>query len=278
MKYLKFICLGLAVQALHPAFLRGGVILTMQSDSSYGEQHTKSDMKQYISPKASRLELSLNYQHPEKKGRSTQKSVIITRLDKKVLWMLMPSNNGYCEFTFEELRKAAKSGGNLVPDSAMTSGVKYKKTSGSRKIAGFKTDEYTFSGKDLNGKAWLSNDKKLKEAGEFYAAQAKALGASGAGAAGAPGVLMAYEASSAKSSHKMEVKSVKTEEVGASMFDIPKGYTRMKSAEWKNYQSNFDSKIIMERMKSEFKDSAKKAAKGKAKDAAKKKMKGLLGF
>jgi hypothetical protein len=271
----KFIFAAAAFPVLS-APLCGGVIMNMENVSRYNEENTKSSFVHYIGPESSRVEMSVNYQHPEKKGRSTQKSVIISRLDKKVLWMLMPASNGYCEFTFDELRKSVKSGSSLVPDSVSPSGFKYKKTSKSKKIAGFNSDEYVLSGKDLKGKAWVSEDKKLKPAAEFNRKQAAAMGVAVKGAV--PGVLMGYDAASAKSSHNMTVKSVKFGDISADKFEIPKGYSRMESSAWKGYQATFDSKMIMEQMKKQVKEAAKEKAAETGKDALKKGVKGMLGF
>lgn len=271
----KFIFAVAALPVLN-APLWAGVIMNMDNDSRYNGEANKSSFVQYIQPEFSRVEMSVDYQHPEKKGRSTQKSVIITRLDKKVLWMLMPASNGYCEFTFDELRKAMKSGSSLVPDSVSPSGFKYEKTSESKKIAGFNSDEYSLSGKDLKGKAWVSEDKKLQPAAEFNRKQAAAMG--GAVKGTVPGVLMGYDASSAKSSHKMTVNSVKFGDIPADKFEIPKGYSRMKSAAWENYRAAFDSRMIMEQMKKQVKEAAKEKAAETGKDALKKGVKGVLGF
>lgn len=273
--YLALTCL---LAASVPA--AAGVTMKTESVSGYEGQTNKSSQVHYIEPEYSRIEMSVNYQHPEKKGRSTQKSVIITRLDKKVVWTLMPASNGYCEFTFDELRKAMNSGSSLVPDNAVPAGFKYKKTSGSRKIAGFATDEYVFSGKGLEGKAWVAEDAKLKPAADFQRNQARALGLSGG--KDAPGVLMGYEASSKGSTHSMTVKSVRTGSIGSDKFALPEGYKKMNDSAWKNYQRNFDSRMIMEQVKKrlaeEGKARAKKAASEKGKDAVKKGLKGLMGF
>lgn len=272
--FLKTLAAAVLLASAGP--LHSGVTMTSRAETKYEGGSNKTSFTHYIEPEMARLQMQVNYQHPEKKGRSTQESVIITRLDKKVVWMLMPSRSGYCEFTFDELRKAMKSGSSLVPDSAYPSGLKYRKTGKTKKIAGLPSDEYEFSGKDLNGRAWVSEDKKLKAASEFYAAQAKAMGFSGASAA--PGVLMGYEASSKGAAHDMAVKSVKSGDIAASLFDIPKGYKKVNSSEWKSYQQNFDRKMMMEEMKKQMKEAARNAAAEKGKDALKKGMKGMLGF
>ena len=273
-----FILLLPALLASAPAL--AGVTMKMENVSDYKGETNKSSHVNYIEPQYSRLEMSVNYQDPEKKGTSTQKSVIITRLDKRVVWTLMPASNAYCEFTFDELRKAMNSGSAMVPDSAMPAGFTYKKTSGSKKIAGFASDEYDFSGKDLKGKAWVSDDAGLKPASDFYLGQARALGLSGG--KGAPGVLMGYEASGKDSKHGMTVKSVKTGDIPAEKFALPAGYKKMDTSAWKNYQKNFDPKMIMEqtkkRMAEEAKARAKAAASEKGKDAVKKGLRGLTGF
>jgi hypothetical protein len=256
--------------------LLAGVVLQMEDVSSFQGGSNKSSLVQYVEPEFARLEISVNYQDPGKKGRSTQKSVVITRLDKKVIWTLIPEQNGYCEFTFDDLRKAAKSGSSLAPAGASPAGFKYEKKSGSRQIAGFKAGEYAFSGKDLKGRAWVSEDKKLKPAAEFNRRQAAALGAGG-GKEETPGVLMAYDAAAKDSTHKMEVKSVKFQETAASSFELPKGYTRLNSSAWKQYQKNFDSKLIVEQLKKQVKEEAKTRAVDKGKEAAKQGLKGLLG-
>lgn len=267
-----------ALLAAAPAL--AGVTMKMDNSSDYKGETNKSSHVNYIEPDYSRLEMSVSYQHPEKKGRSTQKSVIITRLDKKVVWTLMPSSNGYCEFTFDELRKAMNSGSGMVPDSAMPAGFTYKKTSGSKKIAGFASDEYVFSGKDLKGRAWITDDAKLKPAADFYRNQARALGLSGGKAA--PGVLMGYEASGKDMKHEMTVKSVRTGDIPAEKFALPAGYKKMNSSAWNEYRKNFDTKMIMEqakkRLAEEAKSRAKAAASEKGKDAVKKGLKGLVGF
>lgn len=274
----KFLFLLPALFAAAPAL--AGVTMKMENSTDYKGESNKSSHVNYIEPDYSRLEMSVNYQHPEKKGRSTQKSVIITRLDKKVVWTLMPDSNGYCEFTFDELRKAMNSGSGMVPDSAMPAGFTYKKTSGSRKIAGIASDEYVFSGKDLKGKAWLSDDAKLKPASDFYRGQARALGLSGG--KGAPGVLMGYESSSREATHEMTVKSVRTGDIPAEKFALPAGYKKMNPSVWNEYRKNFDTKMIMEqakkRLAEEAKSRAKAAASEKGKDAVKKGLKGLVGF
>lgn len=274
----KFMFLFPALLAAAPAM--AGVTMKMESVSRYDGQTHKNSQVHYIEPEYSRLEMAVNYQHPAKKGRSTQKSVIITRLDKKVVWMLMPSSSGYSEFTFDELRKAMKSGSSMVPDSAVPAGYSYKKTSRSKKIAGFASDEYVFSGKGLKGKAWVSEDSRLRPASLFYSKQAQALGFSGGAAA--PGVLMGYEAASKGAEHSMTVKSARTGDIPAEKFALPKGYKKMKDSAWKDYQKNFDSKMIMEqvkeRMKEEAGSRAKNAASEKGKDAVKKGLKGLMGF
>ncbi|MDT8285481.1 MAG: DUF4412 domain-containing protein [Elusimicrobiales bacterium] len=267
-----------ALLAAAPAM--AGVTMRTETVSKYEGQTNKTSQVHYIEPEYSRLEMSVNYQHPAKKGRSTQKSVIITRLDKKVVWMLMPASNGYCEFTFDELRKAMKSGSSAVPDSAVPAGYSYKKTSKSRKIAGFPSAEYVFSGKGLKGTAWVSEDPRLRPASLFYSGQAKALGFSGGAAA--PGVPMGYEAASKGAEHSMTVKSAGTGDIPAEKFALPKGYRKMKDSAWKDYQKNFDSKMIMEQVKKRVKEEAgsraKEAASEKGKDAVKKGLKGLMGF
>ncbi len=258
---------------------RAGVTMNSESVSRYEGGTNKTSQVHYIEPEYSRLEMSVNYQDPEKKGRGTQKSVVITRLDKKVVWMLMPASKGYCEFTFDELRKAMNSGSGPVPDGAVPAGYSYKKTGGSRKIAGLDSDEYAFGGKGLNGKAWVTGAGNFRDASSFYAAQAKALGF---GSAPAPGMLMAYEASSEGTEHSMIVKSVRTGGIPAEKFALPAGYKKMNASAWQDYQKNFDRKMVMDRMKQklkeEAKERAKKAASEKGKDAVKKGLKGLVGF
>ncbi|KAF0125481.1 MAG: hypothetical protein FD189_1574 [Elusimicrobia bacterium] len=273
-----FIFLVPALLAAAPAL--AGVTMKMENVSDYKGQPSKSSYVNYIEPEYSRLEMSVNYQDPEKKGTSTQKSVIITRLDKKVVWTLMPAANGYCEFTFDELRKSMNSGSGLVPDGAAPAGFTYKKTSGSKKIAGFASDEYAFSGKDLKGKAWITDDAKLKPAADFYRGQAAALGLSGG--KDAPGVLMGHEASAKDSSHVMTVRSVKTGDIPAEKFALPADYKRLNASAWNEYRKNFDTKMIMEQVKKrlaeEARSRAKAAASEKGKDAVKKGIKGLVGF
>ncbi|PKM98507.1 MAG: hypothetical protein CVU79_02445 [Elusimicrobia bacterium HGW-Elusimicrobia-3] len=274
----KLIFLVPALLAASPAL--AGVTMKMENVSDYEGQSNKSSYVNYIEPEYSRLEVAVNYQDPEKKGRSTQKSVIITRLDKKMVWTLMPASNGYCEFTFDELRKAVDSGSGLVPDGAAPAGFTYKKTSGSRKIAGFASDEYALSGKDLKGKAWISGDARLKPAADFYRGQVRALGLSGGKAV--PGVLMGHEASAKGSSHAMTVKSVKIGSIPAEKFALPAGYKKMNASAWNGYRRNFDTKMIMEqakkRLAEEARGRAKKAASEKGRDAVKKGLKGLAGF
>jgi hypothetical protein len=257
-----------------------GVTMKMENVSDYKGESNRSSYTTYIEPEYSRLEMSVDYRDPEKKGTGVQKSVIITRLDKKVVWTLMPEGKAYCEFTFDELRKAMNSGSGLVPDGAMPAGFTYKKTSGSRKIAGFVSDEYAFSGKDLKGKAWITDDAKLKPASDFYLNQAKALGLSGG--KGATGVLMGHEASAKESSHVMTVKSVSTGDIPADKFALPEGYKKVNTSAWNEYRKNFDRKMIMEQVKKrlaeEAKSRAKAAASEKGKDAVKKGLKGLVGF
>jgi len=258
---------------------RAGVTMNSESVSRYEGGSNKTSQVHYIEPEYSRLEMSVNYQDPEKKGRSTQKSVVITRLDKKVVWTLMPSSKGYCEFTFDELRKAMNSGSSLVPDGAVPAGYSYKKTGGSKKIAGLHSEEYAFGGKGLNGKAWVAGAGDFRDASVFYAAQAEALGF---GSSPAPGMLMAYEASSEGTEHAMTVKSVKAGDIPAERFALPDGYKKMNGSAWKGYQKNFDRKMIMEQVKKKLKEEAKarakKAASEKGKDAVKKGLKGLVGF
>lgn len=257
-----------------------GVTMKIENVSDYEGQASKSSYVHYLEPEYSRLEMSVNYRDPEKAGTATQRSVIITRLDKKVAWTLMPDAKAYCEFTFEELRRAINSGSGVVPDGAMPAGFTYKKASGSKKIAGFESEEYAFSGKDLKGKAWISADASLKPAADFYLNQAKALGVSGEKSA--PGVLMGHEASAKDSSHVMTVRSVSIGEIPAEKFALPAGYAKLNASAWNEYRKNFDKKMIMERARKrlaeEAKSRAKEAASEKGKDALKKGLKGLGGF
>jgi hypothetical protein len=273
-----YILLFPALLAASPAL--AGVTMKMENVSDYEGQANKSSYVNYIEPEYSRLEMSVNYQDPEKKGPGTQKSVIITRLDKKVVWTLMPDAKAYCEFTFDELRKAMDSGSGLVPDGAVPAGFTYKKTSGSKKIAGFESDEYAFSGKDLKGKAWITHDAKLKPAADFYLNQARAMGVSGGKSA--PVVLMGHEAAAKDSSHVMTVRSVSLGDIPAEKFALPAGYKKMNSSAWNEYRKNFDKKMIMEQVKKrlaeEARSRAKEAASEKGKDAVKKGLKGLVGF
>lgn len=278
MKNTLSLALAAALAAAAPAL--AGVTIKMDNVSDYKGQPGKSSHVSYIEPEYSRLEMSVSSQDPEKKGPSTQKSVIITRLDKKVVWTIMPDSKAYCEFTFDELRKAMISGSGLVPDSAVPAGFDYKKTSGARKIAGFEADEYAFSGRDLRGKSWVSGDARLKPASDFYVNQARALGFSGAKSA--PGVLLGYEASSKDSTHSMTVRSVKTGDIPAEKFALPEGYAKVNTSAWNEYRKNFDKKMIMEQVKKrlaeEAKSRAKEAASEKGKEALKKGLKGLTGF
>ncbi len=121
-------------------------------------------------------------------------SVTILRLDKKVMWMLIPGQKTYMEMPFD---KEAFAKALNIPKDEVT-----KKLLGTEKLNGYKTEKYETTvmaaGGELKSTMWLS--KKL-------------------------GIPIRIE--SADKSFTQDYKDIKEGGVSDALFEIPAGYQKM---------------------------------------------------
>jgi len=255
---------------------------------STGDNINKFSFTQYIVPMASRLEMKLPAARGESGGKKYRKAVIITRLDKKVMWMIMPEQKGFCEFTFKEIGERSKNEKMLVPISAQQAlspfKINFKRIKKGRKILGYKTEKYKFWNEKMSGYTWLTGDKRFSSAFKYTQNQMRVMNIPAAMSEGYPTgkIPLKMRALIDEMKYEMDVKSVKIKRITSAVFKVPEGYTLLNKNEWNKYQRSFDVKDVLMRMKSRIKEevenSAKESAEEAGKSAVKKTFKSLLGF
>lgn len=251
-----------------------GIILKSETEYKTKKDKNKIETTQYFETDYSRIETKVKFK--DEKGKSEQNSVVIIRNDKKLIWTVIPEQKGYCEFTFEELKKYANSGTNLIPEGVkIPKDMKFEKTEKTEKIAGFLTTEYDFKKDKEKGKAWITQDSKLKLITEFYNNMLKAMGTN---SSKSNGVSLKFESETEEIVYNTEVKSVKFQDNPKDIFELPRDYSKLNKDIWKEYQKNFDSSVIINQFKSQIAERAENQVFDASKNAIQKGLKGVVGF
>ncbi|MEF3279504.1 MAG: DUF4412 domain-containing protein [Elusimicrobiota bacterium] len=241
----------------------------------YGENYYKKNMY--------RSEMKV----PVEDGGEKKKESVITimRLDKKVIWTVIPEQKGYIEFTFDDMRKAYEQGKDLVPSGKEleVSNMSFKKIGEGEKIASFPTIKYQIKDKLYSGYVWLCEDKKLYEAIEFFKNMVSNIEETKI--KGMPvydAFVLKQNLESKEAKCEYEVVDVKNKEFSQDLFEIPKDYKLLDTKIWERYKNSFSVRSIMQMMVENMKEELKKQAQEKAKDeieqGAKKAIKGLIKF
>lgn len=255
--------------------LNSGVVV--KSDTEYKSSKSENNMEatQYFEADYSRIEMKIKTKD-SKEGKSEQNSIVIIRNDKKLIWTVIPEQKGYCEFTFDDLKKYLKSGTSLIPETTkVPKDFKLEKTSNTEKIAGFNATEYNFKKIKEKGKIWISENEKLNPITVFYNNMLKAIGESNTAL---KGVLLKLKSTSDEISYKTEVISVKFKDNDKSLFELPQGYSKLNKDIWKKYQKNFDTSVILKELRKQMAEKAEEEAYKAGKDAVKKGLKNIVGF
>lgn len=249
------------------------LIVSYESSQKIGKEKNKSESTHYYSENALKIYSKIKYKD-EKGEKKEQVSSTIIRNDKKTIWVLIPEQKGYCEFTFEDLKKYSKAGQSLFPDDFSLKENKIEKTGEKKKIAGFEAQGYIWKKEKGEGKAWLTFDRKFDTAFSFYKKLAENSGVS----AKSDSVALKSELKTENYTYETQARDVKFEKIAAEEFEIPSGYKKISNKVWESYRQNFDEKMIINAMKEELKNKAREAAAEEGKEVLKKGLKGALGI
>ena len=136
----------------------------------------------------------------DKTRMETQESISITRMDKKIVWILMPKDKMYMEQAFDPAKAAAT--------SEKVNGEIERKLIGQEVIDGRKTDKYQVT---------YTQNRKKETMLQWIAS----------------GITMPVKMAAVDNSWTMEYKNIKTGKQPDSLFEVPAGYekfsTRMPS-------------------------------------------------
>jgi hypothetical protein len=122
-----------------------------------------------------------------------QESISITRMDKKVVWILMPKDKMYMEQAFDPARSPAT--------SEKVEGEVERKLIGQEVIDGKKTDKFLV----------VYTAKRKKDSMYQWIAQ---------------GIAMPVKTAAVDNSWSMEYKNIKTGKQSDSLFEVPAGYQK----------------------------------------------------
>jgi hypothetical protein len=133
------------------------------------------------------------YMGNNKTRMETQESISITRMDKKVVWILMPKDKMYMEQVFDPSRAPVT--------SEKVEGEVERKLIGQEVIDGKKADKYKV----------VYTDKRKKESMFQWIS---------------PGIAMPVKMAAVDNSWSTEYKNIKTGKQSDALFEIPAGYQK----------------------------------------------------
>jgi hypothetical protein len=133
----------------------------------------------------------------DKTRMETPESISITRMDKKVVWILMPKEKKYMEQAFDPAKAAAT--------SEKVNGEIERKLLGQEVIDGRKTDKYQVT---------YTQNRKKETMLQWIAS----------------GLAMPVKMAAVDNSWTMEYKNIKTGKQADSLFEVPAGYEKFSVA------------------------------------------------
>lgn len=215
------------------------------------------------------------------KEKSINKKVIsIIRLDKELVWILIPSQNKYVEFTFEDLRIAYKEGDEILPVNSGTefSKMECKKVEFGEKIESFETIKFECKSKNSSGIAWFSSDKKLSEITNFWKDMSEAVRELEISSLLSEFVPLKITMNSDKAKYEYNISNFKQKKLDESLFEVPKDYKPIDASVWRMYKDSFTMEGMKKAVTENAKEEMKNQAAEKVKDAAKNAIKSLFKF
>lgn len=251
--------------------------VTISYNSSYIVEKEKNSANsiQYIKSGLSRIEHSIKIKKDKNKSEE-QKTITIIRTDKKLIWTIIPEQKGYCEFTFDELKKYSNKKTQIIPDVTFKKrGIeKFTKLNTNKKIAGVKCNEYVYKNDKEETRLCISEDSKIKEVEEFYLQLNSVYNIDSK----ENGIPLEIKSKKEDSEYHNIVKDIKFDKISNELFEIPKDYSRLNKDVWENYSKNFDTENLIKGMKQQIKEELKEKVKEEGKEAVKKGVKNLIGF
>lgn len=212
----------------------------------------------------------------------------IVRLDKKVVWFVLPGTGHYYEMSFEKLLDYQDDGTfNWRNDNPFRTGadVGYVRLTAGRRILGHPTRKYRMEHASLSGECtvWVREKPRSRVLDKFAANQRKLLAEYGVegGWDDPPGVVLASR-TYLQNGDKLywEATSFRTVSLEAGTFDPPEGAQRVAfdpniAAKWMLGVEDFKH-AFKQAVGREVKRQAKEAVKREGKKAIKKGVKGLF--
>ncbi len=260
-----------------------GVVMHMKMTSQVRGEKQRYNAVMSIVPLAARIEVT------PAGGSGVPMSVVI-RLDKKVMWFVLPGTENYYEMTFEALGKLQNDGrfdwknSNPMESGAGATYTRLKKT---RKILGVTTRLYRVAQDDGEGTAFVRERPRDRTLDKFQANQARIFAEEGFEIENPelPGVILAADNRRDNGdSNYWIATSFKKKRLAADTFEPPPGATpiafdanvaEMWAKGVEEFKANF-AEAIKEEIKTQAKESVKREGRKAAKGAAKKMFKGLF--
>ena len=260
-----------------------GLVMHMKMTSQVRGEKQRSNAVMSIVPLAARIEVT-------PAGESGVPMSVVIRLDKKLMWFILPGAENYYELTFEALGKLQNDGRfNWKNSNPMESGAgaTYTRLKKTKKILGHTTRLYRVTQDDGNGTAFVRERPRDRTLDKFQANQVRVFAEAGFEVENPdlPGVILAADVRRENGdSNYWIATSFKKKRLAADTFEPPPGATPVTfdadvAELWakgvEEFKANF-AEAVKEEIKTQARESVKRESKKAVRGAAKKMFKGLF--